>query len=258
MNFKTIMLAGALAVSGTASAQFANTGASGNADAPMSYNRVTLSYAPTFIGGETVNGVGIGYTYGGFISQERTMFIEFGVRLNYNAKTFDGMFGYSMVSPDDILNGSYDDILNGDFDAIMDQDWEHTSSLKMKFKMLQYSIPINFGYRYAFNENLSVSPYIGLNFKFNLLAQGKMESDANDNDYINNAVSDEIDDTTINFLSKDDMMGMQWKTFQMGWHIGADVNYKAAYLGLQYGTDFIKLAEGTNSANFYLTAGFQF
>lgn len=218
------------------------------------YHRVSFSYAPEFIGGETVSGIAFGYTYGANCSRTYPFFFEIGMSLNYNFKTFDGAFGYSMVSVDDL--DDLDKYLNMDYDDFLNQDWDHTSDLKMKFNMLSWNIPINFGYRYSINENLSIDPYIGLNFKFNILAQGDIESKANDNDYLNNAASDIINDMgSINFLNKDDMMGMQWKTFQMGWHIGAGVNYKRLYLGLRYGTDFIKIAEGTNSSNFYLSLG---
>ena len=219
------------------------------------YHRLSFSYAPLFIG-ETVNGISFGYTYGANCSRTHPFFFEIGMNLNYNFKTFDGAFGYSMVTVDPNNLGDLDKLMNMDYDDFLNQDWDHTSDLKMKFNMLSWNIPVNFGYRYSINDNLSIDPYIGLNFKFNILAQADIESKANDNDYLNNAASDIINDMgSINFLNKDDMMGMQWKTFQMVWHIGAGVNYKRLNLGLRYGTDFIKIAEGTNSSNFYLSLG---
>lgn len=259
-HFKAIAAAAALVMAFSATAQTTSQMLSNGTSAAtpfvpeFQYHRVSFSYAPEFIGGETVSGIAFGYTYGANCSRTYPFFFEIGMSLNYNFKTFDGAFGYSMVSVDDL--DDLDKYLNMDYDDFLNQDWDHTSDLKMKFNMLSWNIPINFGYRYSINENLSIDPYIGLNFKFNILAQGDIESKANDNDYLNNAASDIINDMgSINFLNKDDMMGMQWKTFQMGWHIGAGVNYKRLYLGLRYGTDFIKIAEGTNSSNFYLSLG---
>ena len=42
-------------------------------------------------------------------------------------------------------------------------------------------------------------------------------------------------------FSKDDMGSKDatWNRFQMGWHIGAGLQYNAFYLGVEYGTDFI-------------------
>lgn len=256
-----IMLAGALAVSGTASAQFANTGASNYADTPSAYNRISLSYAPQFMGGETLNGFAIGYTYGCFVSSTQPWFVEVGLNLNYNFSSFDGMFGYSnfdLTDADDLSD--LGDLANMDYDDLLNYDWDHTSDIKANFSMLQLNIPINFGYRFSINENLSINPYIGLNLKFNLLAKCSLDSKANDDDEFNNLASDMISDSgdDVDYFSKDDLGDYAWKRFQIGWHIGAGVNYKAAYFGLNYGTDFNKIAKETNSSNLYLTLGYQF
>lgn len=98
------------------------------------------------------------------------------MNLNYNFKTFDGAFGYSMVTVDPNNLGDLDKFMNMDYDDFLNQDWDHTSDLKMKFNMLSWNIPVNFSYRYSINDNLSIDPYIGLNFKFNILAQADIEN----------------------------------------------------------------------------------
>ncbi len=49
-----------------------------------------------------------------------------------------------------------------------------------------------------------------------------------------------------------------WKHFQMGWHIGAGLNYKALYLGLSYGTDFTEICKKTKTSNFAVSVGYNF
>lgn len=62
----------------------------------------------------------------------------------------------------------------------------------------------------------------------------------------------------MSFFDKDDMDGDEWKRFQLGWHIGAGFNYNQFYVGLSYGTDFIKIAEKVNTGTFSLGIGYNF
>lgn len=53
-----------------------------------------------------------------------------------------------------------------------------------------------------------------------------------------------------------------WNRFQMGWHVGVGLQYKPFYLGVTYGTDFIKAYKhkdaGVNSGNLAVTIGYCF
>lgn len=102
------------------------------------------------------------------------------------------------------------------------------------------SVPVNIAYKFTFdNPDLSVVPYTGINFKLNLI--GKYTFD------------DEYDAEDIDWYSDAD-----FKRFQMGWHIGAGLNYKQFYVGLGWGIDFIKIADETNTSNFNIGVGYNF
>lgn len=98
------------------------------------------------------------------------------------------------------------------------------------------AVPVNIAYKFTLNNpDLSIVPYTGINFKVNLI--GKTSYDGDDYDW----------------YSDGDM-----KRFQMGWQIGAGLNYKQFYVGLGYELDFIKIAEKVNTSNFYVGVGYNF
>lgn len=101
------------------------------------------------------------------------------------------------------------------------------------------SVPANIAYKFTFNNpDLSVVPYTGINFKLNLLGKYTYDDDdAEDYDWYSDG---------------------DCKRFQMGWQIGAGLNYKQFYVGLGYELDFIKIAEKVNTSNFYVGVGYNF
>lgn len=204
--------------SATVSAQFTTSGKSGSVstDETTDYNLFGISYVnETFsydfpkgyddadnIG---TNGFALKYLHGFSVSKSLPMFVETGLNLNFN-------FG-SM------------DYYNDD------------ASVKYQFAAL--AVPVNFAYRFKANESVTIKPYLGLNVKFNLMGRTKWEfEDDEDTDY------DEKDDSTswCSLYSKNDMGDSHavWNRFQLGWHIGADLQFNRFYIGLNYGTDFIK------------------
>ena len=44
----------------------------------------------------------------------------------------------------------------------------------------------------------------------------------------------------------------------MGWHIGVGLDYKALHFGVDYGTDFMEIAEKTTFSTTSITLGFNF
>lgn len=49
-----------------------------------------------------------------------------------------------------------------------------------------------------------------------------------------------------------------WKRFQMGWQIGAGVEWNHLYFGIDGGTDFINIAKDTSSSSMNLSLGYVF
>lgn len=160
------------------------------------YNRVTVSYEnESYSPNEgkdydfSANGFGIEYTRG-FGVASFPLYIEAGLKAT---------FGF---------HGESHDKIDADFTAI------------------SLNIPVNVAYRIDLGaNNMSVTPYTGLNFRVRCMAQTKY------------SYKDESE--TESFFDKDDWDPTA-KRFQMGWNIGARFNYGAFGIGLGYTLDFMK------------------
>lgn len=100
---------------------------------------------------------------------------------------------------------------------------------------MSLNVPINCAYRFALpNSMVVLSPYLGINLKGNVIGTSDLATDTQewfDNDF---------------------------KRFQFGWHIGAGMEYKKLYVGLSYGTDFIKITPNVNTGTFKHSIGLNF
>lgn len=119
----------------------------------------------------------------------------------------------------------------------------------VNIQKLSFAVPVNVAYRFNVGNGLSIQPYLGLNLKLNALLQTKET-------YSEEGYDDEKE--TYNWLKGDDAASV----FQLGWHVGAGLNYHWLYFGLSYGTDFIKLNThkdaSINSSTFNVTVGYNF
>ncbi len=214
----------AVACSGVAKAQFAGEYNLGHREGDFKdYNRVGLSYNndsyhfnsdadywfEADLKNGSANGFGINYIHGFSLSSSLPMFLEVGGNLNFN-------FG-TLFSEEEEYGGV-----------------KMENKLKSQFINLQ--VPVNYVYKFTVADDFSVAPYLGLNFKLNLVGKVKPVIEAWDEDeYLK-----EEDEDWYSLFSKDDMEDMgTWNRFQMGWHIGVGFEYSKIYLGVQYGTDFI-------------------
>lgn len=127
-------------------------------------------------------------------------------------------------------------------------------------------IPLNFTYRLPLgNSGLKLSPFVGLNFKVHASGTNKVTTKETKQSTIGQGTrfettsTKEVDKTTeYNMFSKDDMGDGALKRFQMGWQIGANLDIKAFTISFSYGTDFVKIAEKTNTSNLTVGVGFNF
>lgn len=220
-NLKVLFAAAFIAISAPAFAQFANSGSSSSSTDTEDYNRVSITYnnidlSPDGGDGFGLNGVGVDYIHGFSLSSELPLFIETGAK-------------FTAAFHSESLDDGYED-----FD--------------MKYTFMSLAVPVNVAYKFAIGEDMSIQPYAGLNFKFNVVGKIKASYDG--------------DSESWSVFDKDDMdeleMGDTWKRFQLGWHIGAGLNYKQFYVGLSYGTDFIKIAKKTNTGTFAVGVGYNF
>ena len=193
----------------TAMAQFSNAVGSSSTEIAPYYNRLTLGYNATLSSQNkdfsyyldtkipTLNGFAIKYIHGFGLSKYIPLYIETGLKANMGFGALD----------------VYDDY-------------------KPDIYLLSFGVPINISYRLGLNDNISLQPYTGLNFKVNALGKIKQGSQS------------------IDIFSEDvDKAGNR---FQMGWQIGLGFNFNKFYLGIEYGLDFIKLINYEYRTNDYL------
>ena len=115
---------------------------------------------------------------------------------------------------------------------------------KYKFRDLNLQIPVNVAYKISFDSKTSLTPYLGVDFKFHLLSKMKSYGymlTTNPSDVIDLQKVKFDDDEWSDLFNKEEMGGSQYTyhRFQLGWHIGLRFQYDRVAFGVQYGTDFI-------------------
>lgn len=258
--FKAFMAIALVACAMPASAQFTGGGGKVSKSTTLAagdtnpYNRISLSYDNTHLSGNdkmddyfngedaiSLNGVGLEYIHGFSVSKTLPMFVETGIKFQ---------FGSGSVS---------------DYDKSNEVDYIY------KLQQLSFSVPVNYTYKFTVGEGISIAPYLGINFKIHGMGRTKYSVKFDDDDlqedfedYVDG--NDEFEEMLKwkSVFDKKDMGSKDstWNRFQMGWQIGAGLNVKAFYLGLQYGTDFISAYKykkyAINSGNFTVKIGCNF
>lgn len=181
------------------------------------YNRIGASYeleslSAKYVDDYNLNGFGVSYIHGFGLSKSIPLYLETGLKMSMGFHS----------------------------DSYKDYGYEITEDItKMSF-----SVPVNVAYKVNFGNDMSLLPYLGLNFKINALANAKYTEEEDGDKY----------SETVNLLKGDDSANV----FQLGWHVGVGFNFHSLYAGLSYGTDFIKFAEYVNSSTFNITLGYTF
>lgn len=213
-----IMLAGALAVSLNASAQFSNNATNGSGktsystgDIAATYDRFQISYvnekmSPDKADDWSTNGVGLNWIHGISISKNVPLYIQTGLDLHVG-----------FWSDENKLEQYSDD-----------------TYLKKKLTTLNAAIPVNLAYKFNVSPSFSIEPLVGLNVKFNILSNQKNSVDT-ESERLKDQMEDEDWDKeefekvfgvkeSINNFDKKDTGSKEatWKRFQIGWHIGAN------------------------------------
>lgn len=197
-----------------------------------SYNRVSVSYNNT--------NLSMKMSEGG-ISLDHSVSLN-GVGLDYIhgfglSKSLPLFLETGLKAKYSFGNDSFDD-----FDGI-------NIEVEDKYKFFTFEVPVNLTYMFGVSSNVTIAPYAGINFK--LHASGK----------VTEKYQGESEDTNV--FSKDDMEDT-WNRFQMGWQVGVGAYFSDFYLGVGYGTDFIKLLNESkdgmkiNTGNLSVSLGYTF
>nr|WP_186972374.1 outer membrane beta-barrel protein [Bacteroides intestinalis] len=220
-RIKLLMVACLLGMAATASAQFANSKGSSSQGGDMSgWQGLRVSYHPMSLSPDKGDNIGItgfsaGYVKGFGLSQSTPIFLEVGANLLWTSK-----------------------------DLTEDEDTDYSE----KLNMFSVNIPVNFGYKYTVNDKFSIYPYIGLNFRVNVVGKVKTE--------------DEGESKSTDVFNKDDMkkngMGEVWKRFQAGWQIGVAFNLNKFTLAASYGKDFTEISKKVKVSMPSITLGLNF
>lgn len=220
-----------------ASAQFATSANSNGAAAKSSstnditaYSRASVSYVGRDYVYDVKNaddfstsGIGASYIKGFSISQTMPLFVEAGVKADVG------------------------------FGSIENEDNEDVS---LKLTTLRAAVPVNLAYRFALpGSEITISPYAGVGAKFNLLGTMKYAYDGD-----NSQLQDKIDDMDpINLFDKDDTSkDTRWTRFQMGWQIGAVVDFGKYFANIEYGKDFSEISKKLGTSQFAIGVGMNF
>lgn len=273
-TLRFLAVAGMIAIAGTASAQFVNSGSTTATTQSTQrtgarlikdtrdYNRFEFGYLPSTMTidekGEDdwkAQGFEVGYIHGFNLTKKLPLFLEFGGQIQF--RTFktpvdeeDRTNDYYYIEDDDY----YGDAIPGEF------------IYTYKENMLSLNIPINLTYRLNVTKDFAISPYFGFDFRINLMGKGKTKLSADiDSDYGGDYTEDDVMDDfkdryePSNLFDKDDQgKDYVWKRFQAGWHIGVNFDYKALHIGVNYGTDMNELAKKTKLKTTTVALGFNF
>lgn len=117
---------------------------------------------------------------------------------------------------------------------------------KVSTNILGLNIPANVVYKINITDKIAVKPYTGLYLRLNLLAKEKFECGLTDN----------TSEEAVNLFDGD--LGESWNRVQLGWQIGAAVDYGCYNVGVGYAIDFNPIAVDSRLGVFSLRLGLNF
>lgn len=160
-----------------------------------------------------------------------TAFAQFRVEAGFISQTDDGED--SDISLSGLKVGGYymlNDVIldNGVLEAGVTFQMASGKEGGIKYKHMDFAIPINAGYAIQAADDFIVRPYLGINLKFNTKLEGSN------------------DGVTIDLLDKD-IVGSDVKKFQFGGQVGAVCQWNKFTLGYQFQQDFGDLYKDVDS-----------
>lgn len=175
-------------------------------------NRVTLSYEVMKTdfnqkyGQESVKGMSAGYMRIAPIAPQAGISLEYGGKLTW------------LHSVEKDLGNSY-----------------NYYNYTQRCTFMNISIPVSVLRPFALgNSDFSIRPFLGPNFKFNIIGKYKETHESKDGGI--------EEDRYINYLKRDNRYPA--KIFQFGMNIGVGVTFRQLYLGYTFQPDFTKYIDG--------------
>lgn len=175
------------------------------------YERVYISYAPVTSSGDyapkcydNLTGFNLGYLYGKSISADLPLYLEMSANLQYAWGSESRHHGDETLS------------------------------------MLAINLPANLAYKLPLSDGLSLTPYVGVHVRTNIIGQTKYDGETED------------------FFSKSDMGDDTANRVQIGGQVGVGLNYNALYIGFAYTTQFGEYMKKWNTGGIQVTLGYEF
>lgn len=225
---KFFVLAAMAVACASASAQFLDSNASSASASTVSsdgWSTLYLQYNPmTFDadGGDLdFTGFTFGFNRAISLSSSTPLFIEVGGALTYAYYSEDEDYGY-------------------DYDYDYDYGYDYDGT-EYKVNVWSLKVPVSLTYDWQVADKISILPYAGLTFRYNLAGKYKVEYDG-----------DEID---ANLFDDDEMGDSAFKRFQIGWQIGVNAKFNKFLVGLSYGSDFSEIADDCKIKTTSITIG---
>lgn len=252
-KLRLVAAAALMAVCTGAFAQFSNSSSSSSSTAGASdgWNTVYLQWNPiTFAPDKGDNtgftGFSAGYNKAFSVSSSAPLYVEAGIGLQYMFHSED-MDEFAWYFQDE----------DGD-----DRSYYGEADNTLKYSMLSFKVPVSFMYKWNIpNSSVALAPFVGLDLRFNVLAQEKISfDDSGDQEDFDDAADEYGFDDSHNLFSKDDMGSKDatWKRFQIGWHSGVNAYFGKFLVGVSYGSDFSEIAKKCKLHHASFTLGYTF
>lgn len=179
---------------------------------------------------EHLNGLSVGFNKAFPITSSVPLFVEVGAGLTY---------AWAKVVDDE-----------DEKDCRFGCDDEYSYHQKATSHHLMVNIPVNLMYKFQIpNSSITLEPYVGLNVKTHILGQckNKVKYDAccDDMEDLLEEEEEALEEYDKNYFNKKDMGSKKHvaKRVNIGWQIGANVDFGKAFVGISYGSDFNKFME---------------
>ena len=195
------------------------------------WSRISVSYLPSKLkidtkGADDYNfqGFSVGWTKGFNVVKSLPLFVETGAALQFRTSS----------NSEDYDDGYYN------------------YEISERLNVLSLNIPVNLIYKFNVNQDFSIEPMFGIDFRINMTGKYKITAD-------DGTDSESEDFNIFNKGDMDDYLGVDpAKRFQAGWHIGANLTYKKITFGVNYGQDFNEIIEDCKLATTTVSLGYNF